>query len=106
MLADHLAFINRLSGADKQSAALLQILQGVGGRPPGFRGDHDAVGPARDAATQRLIIIEVMVHDRLAARGVKQARPQTDQATGRDRELHVGYVAAPIQLETTVATDS
>ena len=47
----------------------------------------------------RLIVVEVVMHDRLAAGGVQQPGAQADQAAGRDRELDVRHLAAGVHLD-------
>ena len=53
---------------------------------------------AGNAAAQRLVVVEVVVHDRLAAGRGQQPRAQADQAAGRDRELQVRHVAVRVHL--------
>ena len=103
MLADDLPFIDGLARADEQGAALLEVFQSVGGRAARFRGNHDPVGTARNVAAHRLVIVEVVVHDRLAAGGIQEPRAQANQAAGRDREFDVRHLAARIHLEAFAA---
>src|SRR5262249_51114354 len=99
VLTGDLAFVDLLAGADEQRATLLQVLEGVCGRAARFGGHHDAVDAGRDAAAHRLVVVEVVVHDRLAAGGVQKARTQADQAAGWDCKLDVRHVGAGVELE-------
>src|SRR5207249_3387185 len=99
VLTGDLAFVNLLAGAHEQRAALLQIFQRVSGGAARIGRDHDAVHSLRDAAANRLIVIEVVMHDRLAAGRVQEPGAQADQAPGRDGELDVRGLAARVQLQ-------
>src|SRR5260370_15088538 len=100
VFAHDLAFVDLFAAGDEQAAALLQVVEGVGGGPAGLGGDHDAVGPAGNAAAHRLVIEEVVVHDGLAAGAVHEPRAQTNQTTGRDGEFDVRHFRPAIELET------
>ena len=60
---------------------------------PADHADHDAVAPAGDLPLERAVVVEVVVHDRLALRGAHQPGAQADQAAGGDREFEVGVGA-------------
>ena len=47
--------------------AILETIHGVRRGPARFDGNHDAIEPRRNAPADRLIVVEVVVHDRLAA---------------------------------------
>ena len=75
VLADDLPLVDLLAAADEQDAALLQIVQRVTASPG--RVSVETMTPlsrAGNAAAHRLIVVEVVVHDGLAARRVHQPR--------------------------------
>ena len=57
-----------------------------------------------DLAAERLILVEVVVHDRLALRAAHQAVPEAEQASGGDHELAVGVDALDVHPEQLAAT--
>ncbi len=65
-----------------------------------------ALRAARIVLRGGLVAGEVVVDDRLALRGRQQARPQADQAAGRDAELQVGDAAALVHLLQRAATQA
>ena len=92
VLADDHAFVDFVAGGDEQLGPLLQRVEAVGDDAAGDHRDQHAVGPLGDVAFQRAVVLEAMVNDGGALRGVEEPRAQADQAAGGDRELDVRVV--------------
>ena len=98
VLGDDHPLIDLVARLDEHRSALLEIIEGEGDDLAAYQADHHAVGPAGDVALGGLIVVEVVVHDRLALRGAHQAVPQADQAAGGDQEFEVGVGSLHVHL--------
>ena len=60
VFADNLAGVNLFLGEDEESAAVLQLVDGVGIGGSGLEGDERAVGAAFDVAFPGLVLVEAV----------------------------------------------
>ena len=66
VLGDDHPFVDVVAGLDEHGAALLEVVEGKGDGLAADQADHDAVGPLGNVALDRPVVVEVVVHDRLA----------------------------------------
>src|SRR5262249_2435297 len=84
VLADDLALVDLLARADEHHAPRLQVIDGVGCRPPGPVGHQRAVLAVADTARPVVPAVEEVVEQAGAASVGQELRSVPDQTPGRD----------------------
>src|SRR5438034_1035950 len=79
-------------------AALLEAVEREGHCLAPDHADHHAILTAWDVAAHRLVVVEVVVHDRLALGAAHEPAPQAEQPSRGDHELKMGIGALHVHL--------
>src|SRR5271155_530128 len=87
VLPDDHAFVNVDAGPDEERAALLQIVESVGGRKSGTVGDQRAGWTMRNFALPLDVSIKKRIHDDGATRVGKQSAAQSNEPAAGHAEF-------------------
>ena len=90
-LADDLTGVDFLPGTDEKSAALLQMLQGIGAGGAVLVRDERAVLLHVDLPGHRLVIVEEGVEGSRAARGIQVGLAKPENTAGGNQKFGVDY---------------
>ena len=89
MLADNLTCIDLILRLDEETAAVLQMVDGIGVGITALQGNEGAVYASVYVALIRLVFLEAMGDDGLALTGREHVCAQANNAARRDEELDV-----------------
>ena len=89
MLTNHLSSVNLLARGDEETSAGLQVIQGISESLTCLHSDNRTIHTSFDITLPRLIFQETVCHDSLTGRSGQYSVVQTDNTTGRNRELQV-----------------
>ena len=93
MLANDLSVVNFFTGFDKELAAILQLVDGVGESCSGFHCYHRTIGATGYFTLERLIFFKSMGHDGFALTGGENVSAQADDTARGDVELDIDALA-------------